>query len=60
MVRYGEPAEHIIEVARQCGADVIVLGVRNGDRFGVATHLERTIAHDVVVSASCPVLTVRG
>ena len=60
MVRYGEPAEHIIEVARRCGADLIVLGVRNGDRLGIATHLERTIAHDVVVSASCPVLTVRG
>jgi len=60
VVKYGEPAEHIIEVARRCGADLIVLGVRNGDRLGVATHVQRTIAHEVVVNASCPVLTVRG
>jgi nucleotide-binding universal stress UspA family protein len=60
MVKFGEPAEQIVEVARQCGADLIVLGIRSGDRFGVATHVERTTAHHVVVNASCPVLTVRG
>lgn len=60
VVKYGEPADRIIEVARTRGIDLIVLGVRNGDRFGVATHVERTTAHDVVVNASCLVLTVRG
>lgn len=60
MVKYGGPAKNIIDTASRCGADLIVLGVRNGDRFGVATHLEGTTAHDVVVNASCPVLTVRG
>jgi nucleotide-binding universal stress UspA family protein len=59
-VKYGAPAQSIIDTASRCGADVIVLGVRKGDVFGVATHVERTIAHEVVVNAPCPVLTVRG
>jgi len=57
-VEYGEPAERIVEVARQRSADIIVLGVR-GDRLGAATHLERATAHDIVVHAECPVLVIR-
>lgn len=60
IVKFGKPAENIVDVARTCGADLIVLGIRDGDRFGVASHVERTVAHHVVVNASCPVLTVRG
>lgn len=60
MVKYGEPAENILETAGQCGADLIVLGIHRGDGLGMATHVEGTIAHEVVVKASCPVLTVRG
>jgi nucleotide-binding universal stress UspA family protein len=59
-VKYGAPAQNIIDTASRCGADLIVLGIREGDVFGVATHVERTVAHEVVVSAPCPVLTVRG
>ena len=59
-VKHGDPALNIIEVASRCGADLIVLGIRSGDTFGVATHVERTIAHEVMVNAPCPVLTVRG
>ena len=59
-VKYGEPAQNIIDTASRCGADLIVLGIRDGDVFGVATHVERTVAHEVVVSAPCPVLTVPG
>jgi len=40
VVKYGEPAE-IIRVARRYGPDSIVLGVRNADRLGVATHVEK-------------------
>jgi nucleotide-binding universal stress UspA family protein len=60
-VEYGEPAERIVEVAKQRGVDLIVLGVRDAaGRLGAATHLERATAHKVVAHAACPVLTVRG
>lgn len=57
-VKYGAPAQNIIDTANRCSADLIVLGVRKGDVFGVATHVGRTIAHEIVVSVPCPVLTV--
>jgi nucleotide-binding universal stress UspA family protein len=60
-VEYGDPAERIIEFAKQRGADIIVIGVRSAaGRLGAATHLERATAHKVVAHAPCPVLTVRG
>jgi nucleotide-binding universal stress UspA family protein len=50
-----------VQVAKQRGADLIVLGVRDAaGRMGAATHLERATAHKVVAHAACPVLTVRG
>ncbi|MGB0035785.1 MAG: universal stress protein [Candidatus Acidiferrales bacterium] len=59
-VEYGEAADRIVEVAKERGADLIVLGVRDAaGRMGAATHLERATAHKVVAHASCPVLTVR-
>jgi nucleotide-binding universal stress UspA family protein len=61
VVHYGAPAESILELAKERGADLIVLGVRDAaKRMGAATHLERTTAHRVVAHAHCPVLTVRG
>jgi nucleotide-binding universal stress UspA family protein len=60
-VEYGEPADRIVEAAKRCGADLIVVGVRDATgRLGAATHLERATAHKVVAHAPCPVLTVRG
>jgi nucleotide-binding universal stress UspA family protein len=60
-VRFGNPADGILETAREHQADLIVLGVRDeAGRLGAATHLERTTAHKVVAHAACPVLTVRG
>ena len=60
-VEYGEPAERIVEAAKQRGADMIVLGVRTAaGRLGAATHLDRATAHKVVAHAHCPVITVRG
>jgi nucleotide-binding universal stress UspA family protein len=60
MVRHGDPAEQILSTANQCGADLIVLGVRGLDALtGVATNLNRAIAYEVVALAPCPVLTVR-
>jgi nucleotide-binding universal stress UspA family protein len=61
VVEYGEQANRIVEVAKQRGVDLIVLGVRQAaGRMSAATHLERATAHNVVAHASCPVLTVRG
>jgi nucleotide-binding universal stress UspA family protein len=60
-VEYGEPAERIVQNAKQRGVDLIVLGVRDAaGRLGAATHLERATAHKVVAHAACPVLTVRS
>jgi nucleotide-binding universal stress UspA family protein len=60
-VEYGEPADRIVEFAKQRGADLIVMGVRSAaGRIGAVTHLERATAHKVVAHAACPVLTVRG
>jgi nucleotide-binding universal stress UspA family protein len=60
-VEFGEPAERIIEAARERGADLIVMGVHDAaGHIGAATHLERAVAHKVVAHAPCPVLTVRG
>jgi len=60
VVKYGEPAKNIIDTASTCDADLIVLSVHHGGGYGAATHLEVTIAHNVVVNAPCPVLTVHG
>jgi nucleotide-binding universal stress UspA family protein len=60
-VRFGNPAERILEAATELEADLIVLGVRDAaGHLGAATRLERTTAHKVVAHAPCPVLTVRG
>ncbi|MGB2592612.1 MAG: universal stress protein [Candidatus Acidiferrum sp.] len=60
-VRFGNPAERILEAAMELEADLIVLGVRDAvGHLGAATHLERTTAHKVVAHAICPVLTVQG
>ena len=60
LVRFGQPAEQILNVANDRNADLIVLGIRNKPGFiGAATHLSRATAHKVVVHAACPVLTVR-
>jgi nucleotide-binding universal stress UspA family protein len=61
MVRFGDAGEVITEVAQALKADLIVLGVRGaGGSLGVATHISRAAAHEVVSHAKCPVLTLRG
>jgi nucleotide-binding universal stress UspA family protein len=60
VLEYGEPAERIVELSKQREVDLVVLGVRNANHIGAATHLEGAVAHKVVAHAPCPVLTVRG
>jgi nucleotide-binding universal stress UspA family protein len=58
VVKKGGPKETILRVAKERGADLIVLGVRPGD--ALATHRLGNVAYDVVIEAPCPVLTVRA
>ena len=59
-VEFGDPAQRIIEAARERKADLIVLGVRPAvGRLGAATHLGSATAHGVVSLAPCPVLSIR-
>lgn len=60
IVEYGQPAERILELAKERAADLIVLGIRGTRHLLAATHLERSTAHQVVAAAPCVVLTVRG
>ncbi|HUK31151.1 MAG TPA: universal stress protein [Candidatus Acidoferrum sp.] len=60
-VQYGNPADMILDMARERGSDLIVMGVRDAaGHLGAAVHVQRATAHQVVAHAMCPVLTVRG
>ncbi len=59
IVLQGSPAQKILETAERECADLIVLGVRETRGFVRATHLP-TVAHQVIATANCPVLTVRA
>lgn len=56
-VRTGKPSREIAEVAKQVGADMIVLGTHG--RTGLARVLLGSVAEEVVRHAPCDVLTVR-
>lgn len=58
--QFAPPAERILDIAKACKADLIVLGVRPvAGKLGLATHLASTTAR-ILTHATCPVLTVRG
>lgn len=59
VVRFGEPAVGILEVAEERNANLIVMGVR-GQVSWPAAHLPWAVAHQIVCHSHCPVLTVRG
>jgi nucleotide-binding universal stress UspA family protein len=60
IVEFGSVPEVIVEFALARQADAIVLGVRSlGGFTRSATHIPWTIAHKIIDSAPCPVLTVR-
>jgi nucleotide-binding universal stress UspA family protein len=61
VVEHGEPAARILEAAKECGADLIVLGIRGLDKLErISTRIQRDIAYNIVARAHSPVLTVRG
>jgi nucleotide-binding universal stress UspA family protein len=53
----GSPAQSIVDFARDCAADLIVMGTHG--RTGVAHLLVGSVAERVVRLAPCPVLAVR-
>jgi nucleotide-binding universal stress UspA family protein len=60
VVKQGEAADMILEVAKERNVDLIVLGVHPEKGFpGASTHLPMATAHKVVSHANCPVLTIR-
>ena len=56
-VAAGPPAETIVHVARERGADLIVMGTHG--RTGLSHMLLGSVAEKVVRLAPCPVLTVK-
>lgn len=55
-VRFGKPADEILDVAKQADADLILLGVRGGRHK--SGELPSAVAYQVVCQATCPVLTL--
>ena len=53
----GKPADKILEVAKQEGIDLIIMGTHG--RTGVAHVLLGSVAERVVRRSPCPVMTVR-
>jgi nucleotide-binding universal stress UspA family protein len=53
----GDPADEILRLAREAGADLIVMGTHG--RTGLARLLMGSVAEQVVRRAPCPVLTIR-
>ena len=56
-VATGPPADTILRVAHECGADCIVMGTHG--RTGLQHVFHGSVAAKVVRLAPCPVLTVR-
>lgn len=56
IVYEGDPARHIVDAARELGADLIVMG--RHARGGIARFFLGSVAEAVVRQAHCPVLTV--
>jgi nucleotide-binding universal stress UspA family protein len=57
-VAEGDPVEQILRAARECGANLIVMGAKG--KSSLAGNRPRTKAYRVVTGAHCPVLTIRS
>jgi len=57
-VGFGDPANEILELARERKADLIVMGAKRGSRL--TGHLPLSTAYTVAASAASPVMTVKG
>ena len=57
LIRFGEPGEEILQTAKECGANLIVLGLRPTEKL--AGYLPSAVAYRIACQAPCPVLTLR-
>ncbi|HEY1471012.1 MAG TPA: universal stress protein [Candidatus Acidoferrum sp.] len=57
LIRFGEPGQEILQTATECGANLIVLGLRNAKKS--AGYLPSAVAYRIACQAPCPVLTLR-
>ena len=58
LVRGLSPAEDLIDVVKEYGADLIAIGIRRRSRTGKL--LMGSNAQEILLSADCPVMTVKG
>ena len=58
LILEGDPAEVIVDVAREHGCDLIVMGTHG--RGGLGRLVLGSVAEQVIRHAPCPVLTVKG
>ncbi|HEX9201113.1 MAG TPA: universal stress protein [Acidobacteriaceae bacterium] len=56
VVKHGDAAEAILELAERVHADLIVLGARNASFW--LRHVEHGLTPDLLAEATCPVMTV--
>lgn len=56
VVKHGDPATAILELAESVNADLIVLGARNASFW--LTHVGHGLTPDLLAEAKCPVMTV--
>ncbi|HSJ85264.1 MAG TPA: universal stress protein [Acidimicrobiia bacterium] len=56
-VRGNEPAQDIVRAAEELGGELIVIGLRQ--RTSAGKFILGSNAHDILMDAPCPVLTVR-
>jgi nucleotide-binding universal stress UspA family protein len=60
VVESSSPVKGILEFSKERSVDLIVLAVRDAGPFTrAATHRPLSITHQIVRSATCPVLTIR-
>jgi nucleotide-binding universal stress UspA family protein len=59
-VEFGKPADQILQVAEEEHADLIVIGAKPAAHLDAATHFGAPVVHNVVASATCPVLAVHS
>ena len=61
VLKFGEPAKQILEIANLKGADLIVMGPRSvKGPVAAETHLSKGVSYNVAIRSRCAVLTVRG